>query len=291
MHEITPQPGIHGCPSMPCEPDGADIDHGADIDCGKDAHRRIFALGAHTSKGGRWRNEDSLVISGDFACVSDGIGGARHGDVTSRLACSTMRDEWEALSEQGLSLGERMRLALSHVDSFLSTVAARLGGGPGATIVAMACEASSLVVGSVGDSRAYVLDGETAVPVLPETGRVQDGDNALSAALGYGMLSLDEGLAEIAEVPIADGFRVLLCTDGVWTVLTEREMGELLANGGSAPWPIAHQLVGQAVSAGGEHGDNATALVGIMAGSRQVSGRLDSAPPASLEEAKEEASS
>ena len=173
-----------------------------------------LSFGAYSDRGGRRRNEDSFLITDAISCVSDGIGGAEHGDVMSKLACSAVCGEWDSLPGSEMSAEERMRRSILGADSFLTKVGMGLGGGPGATIVAVASAGGALVFGAVGDSRAFVLDERGLLSVFPETGREADAGNALSAALGYGML---EGGYEprVTSLRVSRGARVLLCTDGV----------------------------------------------------------------------------
>lgn len=222
-----------------------------------------LSFGAYTEQGGRLRNEDNFCIFDDFACVSDGIGGAEHGDVMSKLACSIMRDEWEALAKDDLDAESRMREAFAKTDAFLTKVSQGLGGGPGATLVATARMGDQLIFGSVGDSRAYVFLDTGLSPVFEESGRVYEDGNTLSAAMGYNMFSGDKSAANILTIPVAAGLKLLLCTDGVWSVLAKADMEDVI-NDGDLSWPIARQLVGRAVTNGGLGGDNATALVGVI---------------------------
>lgn len=236
-------------------------------------------FGAYSDQGGRRRNEDYCTITDSISCVSDGIGGAEHGNVMSRLACATMCEEWDGLLEYEERPQERMRLALVRTDAFLTSVAMRLGGGPGATIVAVAQAGDDLVFGSVGDSRAFVLGKRGFESVFQDSGRESDTTNALSAALGYGMLEKDKGAANVASLCGKDGISTLLCTDGVWDSLTAREIeGALLSS--AHPWFVARALVDSAVKAGGAQGDNATALVGMPVGGLPLTDGTPLCPPA-----------
>ena len=240
-------------------PAGSTDPRGGDTSSG----RLRMTFGARSDQGGRRRNEDSCAIAETISCVSDGIGGADYGDVMSKLVVATMCEEWDGLAGSDVGAEERMRLALERTDEFLSRVASRLGGGPGATVVAVAQVDDALIFGSVGDSRAFLLDSRGLVPVFPDSGRESDQGNALSSALGYGMLQRDRDVASVTSLKEEEGARVLLCTDGVWASLSDDEMEEALRSG-AHPWVSARSLVEKSVKAGGARGDNATALVGMV---------------------------
>lgn len=222
-----------------------------------------LSLGADTDVGGRLRNEDFCLVTETFSCVSDGIGGAEYGDVMSKLACTSAREEWEALDSTNMAPEERMRTTLVNVDRFLTKVGKRLGRGPGATIVVSARIGDSLVFGTVGDSRAFLLTDKGFSSVFQDTGRVWGKENELSVALGYGMLAKDRTKANVSTIRGVAGMKFLLCTDGVWATLSESVLREAMLEG-DHPWSIAHSLIGRAACAAGANEDNATALVGIM---------------------------
>lgn len=216
-----------------------------------------------SERGGRLRNEDSYRLSPLVACVSDGIGGARYGDVMSKLVCAALLDEWAHLDGCDLSGEDRMRTALRKTDEFVSRVSECLGGDSGATVVAVARMGSDLLFGSVGDSRAFLLhDGKTCA-VFDELGRENLASNRLVSALGYGMVCRSEAGVCVGRVPGSIGDAFVLCTDGVWTNVTESEMADVLRTA-SSPFSAASSLVSRAVEVGGPDGDNATAVVGML---------------------------
>ena len=232
-----------------------------------------FAAAASSERGARLRNEDSFHVGKDIAVVSDGIGGAPYGDIISQLCCRAFEDEWKRLdslagSERGRwDLAEwRMARAVAAVDGFVSRVSGYLGEGSGATLVAAARDGGDMVFGRVGDSVAFVLQEDGALqPVFEESGRAAGRGNALEAALGYGMVCSRNGALRLdkvhtAKVPLREGLRVLLCSDGVWTQLEHARLAELLA-GHASPYAAAHHIAHEAALAYTELSDNATAVV------------------------------
>jgi protein phosphatase len=66
---------------------------------------------------------------------------------------------------------------------------------------------------------------------------------------------------DLLELPLAAGDRYLFCTDGITRLVTERELREIAAAGGT-PSAIVHGLVELAVKRGGP--DNASAVAIIV---------------------------
>ena len=234
---------------------------------------------ACSERGSRALNEDSFMIAGDLMCVSDGIGGAPHGDIVSRVCCGALVDEWrrEPADEDG------MVRAFCAADDLVSRVSGYLGKGSGATLVAAARCGEKMVFGCVGDSAAWLLPPAGGlVRVFEASGRLREAGSALDAAMGYRMLQGGgRACVRIATAPMLPGTKVLLCTDGVWSQLPCRHIGSILSNHDD-PYAAAYRIVREAVSAGGEAGDNATALVACV---REVCADRDQQTPFSFEDA------
>lgn len=221
-------------------------------------------MSSASERGGRMRNEDSRNFACDVACVSDGIGGAPYGDVLAQICTRAFPDEWKAANGCG---AERMVSAIIEVDNLASRISAYLEGGSGATLVAAArVPGDELVLGSVGDSAAFMLTPDGALKAyFGPAGRISQESNAMNVALGYHLLSSEAGRAipgaiDLAVVPIPAGTKVLLCTDGVWSQLSEERIAELLRTCDD-PYEAAYRIVREAVGARGESSDNATAIV------------------------------
>ena len=106
----------------------------------------------------REHNEDSLVAYPPLFAVCDGMGGHEAGEVASRIAVETLVKEAPSTAD-GTGL-EHAIIAANHavIDG------ARTGEGRpgmGTTCTSLIIEGNRLVIGHVGDSRAYLLrDGE-----------------------------------------------------------------------------------------------------------------------------------
>lgn len=225
-----------------------------------------FQVGAYSEVGARYKNDDSYHIEPGFMCVSDGIGGAPHGDIMSRICCQALRDEvlcrFGGANVQTAEQFEKALIdAFAATDEFATRVGRYLGGSPGATLVAALATEEDITIATVGDSMAFSLEGRELRRVFSDDGRAAaDGSSALSAALGYGILSHSREGVQVAHVDPYRCDSIVLCSDGVWSQIDERMMnGEALLQ--SEPRLLAEALVKRAVSSMPETSDNATAAV------------------------------
>ncbi|MBP6628329.1 MAG: serine/threonine-protein phosphatase [Kofleriaceae bacterium] len=221
----------------------------------------------------RAKNEDTIVVDprrGLYA-VFDGMGGVAGGDVAAQAA----RDRLiEVVQEPPAGLGGRALLeqaiqaACGHVHALAS--ANRERQGMGTTVVACLVEDGKVIIGHVGDSRAYLLrDGRlmqmtrdhTIIAELVERGVItaEDGErhaykNVLSRNLG----ARPEAKIDFAEVELRGGDRLLLCSDGLYGFATVEAVQYLLGSG-DPPDQVARDLVELALRGGG--GDNVSTIV------------------------------
>jgi serine/threonine protein phosphatase PrpC len=247
----------------------------------------------------RERNEDSYLAQPPVFAVADGMGGHKGGDIASALALEVLGGE--QLPADGAELVERVREANRAV--FERSASDREVEGMGTTITATIAGQGALRIAHVGDSRAYLLRGatlrrltedHTLVQRMVKEGRLTEEEasvhpqrSVVTRAIGVDeRVQVDEGALEVH-----DGDRVLLCTDGLTSMLSEKEIQSTLE---SAPRPqaAAEALVAGANRAGGL--DNITVIVlDIEVGeSERSSGEIaaETSPPApegSMEDAHE----
>lgn len=251
---------------------------------------RASIVGAAETSVGKVRehNEDSHFIDPEAGIfiVCDGMGGHAAGEVASALAVKTIRRQWSAdamqtVADRWLAKGTpeaRKQLLTTVTSGVLAAHEAIVGEaaadsgkkGMGTTVVAAIVVGGDVVFAHCGDSRAYLVrDGITMQLTEDHTLLARllaagvdvdvDGDGSrfksmLTNALGIG----HECKVSCFVVPVADGDRFLLCSDGITEYLQENEIGEVLTTQPS-PARSAQRLVEIALDRGG--GDNATALV------------------------------
>jgi PPM family protein phosphatase len=216
-------------------------------------------------------SEDEFLRKGRLAIVADGMGGYEGGQEASRLAVETVRDVYDhhfnGDPQSTLSLGLQtaheaiQRYALEHPEF----------SGMGTTCTALAIVDHQLFFAHVGDSRLYLIRRETIerltrdhsyVGRLVESGIVSSEDaeshpqrHILTAALGSGRELFPDAPAH--PIPLQDGDLLILCTDGLWSVVGERQLAQI-ANA-NAPAEACRKLVRAALERGAP--DNVTVII------------------------------
>ncbi|MGH3061998.1 MAG: protein phosphatase 2C domain-containing protein, partial [Gaiellaceae bacterium] len=107
----------------------------------------------------RRRNEDAFVVDPPLFAVADGMGGAQAGEVASRLAAAAFREYREA---DELAPEERVRAIIKEANRRIYDRARTDSevSGMGTTVTAALLGDGGVVIGHVGDSRAYrIRDG------------------------------------------------------------------------------------------------------------------------------------
>lgn len=224
----------------------------------------------------RDHNEDSLVVAPPLYVVCDGMGGHAAGEVASEIAVRVIENrapQHADVEELGRAV-EEANLAIIR--------AAREGRGRegmGTTCTAAILEGERLVIAQVGDSRAYLLskgrlqqltrdhslmaDLIEAGHITKEEAKVHPQRSVITRALG----SDPRMLPDLFELDVNPGDRLLICSDGLTTMLSDEEIAQLLARTAD-PQLCARQLVNAAIAAGGY--DNVTVIVADVTGFTEV---------------------
>jgi PPM family protein phosphatase len=238
-------------------------------------------VGATTDVGAvRTRNEDSILSEptdsadaksrGWLGIVADGLGGHRSGDVASNLAITTTRETFYKRARGSSTTGERLRAAIEKSNEAI--VAAGDGAEDQAqmasTITAAVIEGSKLVLGQVGDSRAYLIRNSRVRQVTrdhslveelirsgnltPEEALHHPNRNVITRALGTrATVEVD-----VFEEDLRDEDVVLLCSDGLYRVVGDAEIARALI---AEPQAAAESLVALANQRGGP--DNISVII------------------------------
>jgi protein phosphatase len=230
----------------------------------------VEAFGISDSGCVRPNNEDCYLLSPGqgLYVVADGMGGAQAGEHASKLAVDTVAEvvgggkaDAETLARAFEEANNRVMNAASH-DASLE--------GMGTTLVAALDKSPELLIASVGDSRAYVYDGEELISItedqtwVHEVGRKLGIDetslrthpmrHVLTMAIG---VSPELRVHSYALKPKA-GTLILLCSDGLHGVVEAPVIAEALAGNGSLESKCS-RLIDAAKAAGGP--DNITAVL------------------------------
>lgn len=197
----------------------------------------------------RENNEDSYLYwepadyqefnrKGRLAIIADGMGGHEGGLEASRLAVETVREVYDAgfRDDPQAMLIEGFAAAHARILDFAERHPAFYGMGT--TCTALVVRGRELYFAHVGDSRLYRMRDDrlerltrdhSYVGRLVESGLVRAEDaekhpqrHILTAALGAGLdLAVDSAGPGLQ---VQTGDRLLLCTDGLWGVVTEEEL-------------------------------------------------------------------
>ena len=201
--------------------------------------------------------------------VADGMGGHQSGEIASRLAAqaacqhladnvyNTSRCNWNNLSEKSLRsiLSEAVHQAQSLIREQVP------GGGTTLTMVMNLNE--TFYSAHVGDSRLYVLNDHSEMVLrtkdhslvkrLVDLGEISEHEavdhpqkNVLIRALGQ----IDPLEPDLDRFVLNVGERILICSDGLWGVVDELEIFEII-NNAADPHLAAAGLVQSANDHGG----------------------------------------
>jgi serine/threonine protein phosphatase PrpC len=233
------------------------------------AGRFRSSAASHTSAA-RERNEDSFVNRPDLGlwAVADGAGGYKAGDIASRIVVDALEAIPVGLGAAELLAEVRLRLADAHRLMQLEAVTRGPETSLVSTIVVLLARDDHYACLWAGDSRAYLMrdrqlrqltQDHSLVQELRDSGAITPAEaahhprrNVITRALG----GADEA-AEPDEVTdrLRAGDRFLLCSDGLFKAVAERDLAALMAEGGNA---LAERLVAAALDR--EADDNITAI-------------------------------
>jgi serine/threonine protein phosphatase PrpC len=212
-------------------------------------------LAARTDTGlVRERNEDRWLTR-EYAgvtliAVADGVGGEAGGDIASTAAIEGLAKGFvpPSFRDAGrIALGEAVQKANQTV--LEATKREDMGRGA-TTLVAAAIRGREAAVANLGDSRAYVIRGQTIRQVTAD----HSGDRASSITR---FLGDPRGVQpDIFVETLLPGDRLVLCSDGLTRHVTDAEIASAMA---SDPARAADALVALAKARGGE--DNITVIV------------------------------
>ncbi|MCL4422994.1 MAG: protein phosphatase 2C domain-containing protein [Actinobacteria bacterium] len=231
-------------------------------------------------------NQDLALVEPWFCAVADGMGGHVGGEVAARVALEALSS---ALSGPVETLAELV-LAVKHANQAVWEQAQGDEDlrGMGTTITAMATlpdeapkgddEADKgqayVALANVGDSRAYLwragaltqlTEDHSVAEELLRRGELTESEAAvhphrhiLTRALGVSPLVQ----VDAWRVPVIDGDRLLLCSDGLTNELSDTGIAEVFASVEDIE-DLAHELVSRAYDHGGS--DNITTVVAEVA--------------------------
>jgi PPM family protein phosphatase len=236
----------------------------------------------------REHNEDciyalSIAVGGEKSSspfglfiVADGMGGHQYGEVASAMAVRTMGGYIlkrfhptlvDPVTTMDESIQDLMRSAINEANKAVSQAAP----GSGTTLTAALVLGQQMTIGHVGDSRAYAIHsyggGEALTrdhslvkrlqelgQISPEEAAIHPQRNVLYRALGQGEILEPD----IFTAPFPLTGYLLLCSDGLWSVLSDDNLFHHVASAKDLQ-DACQSLVAAANEAGGP--DNISVIV------------------------------
>jgi PPM family protein phosphatase len=208
--------------------------------------------------------------------VADGMGGHQYGEVASAMAVRTMGGYIlkrfhptlvDPVTPMEESIQDLMRSAINEANKAVSQAAP----GSGTTLTAALVLGQQMTIGHVGDSRAYAIHsyggGEALTrdhslvkrlqelgQISPEEAAIHPQRNVLYRALGQGEILEPD----IFTAPFPLTGYLLLCSDGLWSVLSDDNLYHHVASAKDLQ-DACQSLVAAANEAGGP--DNISVIV------------------------------
>ena len=193
------------------------------------------------------------------------MGGQQGGDVASAMAVAGVAESLRGLKPSS----EALRHCIEEINRaiFLRQMQEVELGGMGTTLTILWEDRESVILGHVGDSRAYLLHTKpeqltrdhSVVQEMVDTGRITPDEakvhpskNIITRALGV----LPEIRVDFCEQPMGNEDILLLCTDGLTNFVADADIFRLAKTCGDKNLP--ELLVERALENGG--GDNVTAV-------------------------------
>jgi serine/threonine protein phosphatase PrpC len=215
--------------------------------------------------------DEEFARKGRLAIVADGMGGHEGGQEASRIAVEAIQEVFAETPK-----GDAQSLLLTGFQIAHQRILEYAAGHPelhgmGTTATAVALLGPRLYFAHVGDSRLYLVRGanisrlthdHSYVGRLVENGVISSEEaethpqrHILTAALGAGAEVFPETPPHAIELQKGDV--LVLCTDGLWSLLSENEIQSIVA--GSEPPAACRALIKMTKDRGGP--DNITVQV------------------------------
>ncbi|HEY5838337.1 MAG TPA: protein phosphatase 2C domain-containing protein, partial [Pyrinomonadaceae bacterium] len=230
---------------------------------------------------------DKYDLMGYGLVVADGLGGMAGGEFASRTALTKLIEliietpDWIMGLEEGPKVEavlDRMTDRFFRVDDTLKKQAGRDPSlsGMGTTLTAAAILKNDIIIGHIGDSRAYLFrsgllkqltrDHTVAQELIDAgVGAADAVTNSMRHVLTAALGSLGTRIApEVQRLQLRPYDEILLCTDGLTKMVDDKTIASTLRTASSAA-KACRDLTSLALAAGGR--DNVTVIVARLGGS------------------------
>jgi serine/threonine protein phosphatase PrpC len=219
----------------------------------------------------REMNEDSFIASDPVFAVADGMGGHEAGEIASGICVRTLAQIPQLASgERDATAGVMQEYLLMADESIREATGSRAGTTLSGVVVVEQMGVPYWLVLNIGDSRTYRLSqgklsqvsvDHSEVQELVDTGQITRAQAAVhprrhvvTRALGTG----DETEADYWLLPVEEGDRILVCSDGLNGELDDDHITRILRSE-AEPQAAVDALIQAALRSGGR--DNVTCIV------------------------------
>ena len=215
----------------------------------------------------REHNEDSVAVQQSLFAVADGMGGHAGGEVASEIAVDILANSAPHIHDASALIKTIRTINSSIIDAAQSGMGRP---GMGTTLTVAILDGARLLIAQVGDSRAYLLHNDqlqqltrdhSYVGELLAGGHISESEAAshpkrsvITRALGSDLKTE----ADIYELQAAAGDRLLICSDGLYGMISEEDIAAIL-NSEADPQEACDALISAAREGGGL--DNISAIV------------------------------
>lgn len=221
---------------MPCAEEAIRAGQ-AEKHAGEDTRMQLDCA-SHSNIGGRSENEDTTLLKQTdgftLAAVADGLGGHGGGKIASQSAIESLLEQEERLKSME---EDALRAVCARVnEAVLARQTAQVRMKTTLALALISEEAIALL--HIGDSRVYLFrEGKIAYQsqdhsvsqlavltgaIKPEQIRFHEDRNKVLRSLGSESNATPD--IRLLREPLQPGDAILLCTDGFWEYVSEKEM-------------------------------------------------------------------
>jgi PPM family protein phosphatase len=231
-----------------------------------------LSVGYGTDRGLRRElNEDSYIASDPVFAVADGMGGHEAGEIASGMCVRALAAIPQlATGERSVTAAVLQEYLVRADSSIREATGARAGTTLAGAVIVEQMGVPYWLVMNIGDSRTYrlsqgrfeqisvdhseVQELVDAGEITAEQATVHPRRHVVTRALGTG----DETEADYWLLPVEEGDRILICSDGLTGELTDEHIFRILSTVGH-PQDAVDELIQASLRSGGR--DNVTAIV------------------------------
>ena len=213
-----------------------------DVGLVRAANEDSFTL-AELSKGQRWQGgkcaEWPTTDGGVLLMVSDGMGGAKAGEVASALSVeAVLGGMLRAVNDKPVD-GDALRKVIEQASEKVHEASKRADRkGMGATLTAVLLTGTTAYVAQIGDSRAYLMRAgkigqvthdQSYVQMLVDAGVMTPAEAEASPRKNIILQVMGQEAVRVVlgRISLKTGDRLLLCSDGLTNVLDDQTLNEV----------------------------------------------------------------